>query len=129
MNVATKVGFFQQISNDLYAAYLAFKNPETPVVSKVLMVASLLYVIFPFDFLPDLIPILGWLDDIGIATILIKASTATVPAHIMEPAQEEANVQNKKVLRWVFIAMGVLFTLTVVLGVSLIAALLKFIFG
>lgn len=129
MNVATKIGFFQQISNDLYAAYLAFKNPETPVVSKVLMVASLLYVIFPFDFLPDLIPVLGWLDDIGIATVLIKASTATVPAHIMQPAQEEANVQNKKVLRWVFIAMGVLFTLTVVLGVSLIAALLKFIFG
>src|SRR4051794_5355413 len=30
---------------------------------------ALLYVVWPFDFVPDAIPIVGWLDDLGILTL------------------------------------------------------------
>lgn len=31
-----------------------------------LMVMALLYTISPIDFIPDIFPVLGWLDDIGV---------------------------------------------------------------
>ena len=43
-----------------------FRDPRVPVWKKAVPVLALLYVISPFDFVPDLIPGLGQLDDIGI---------------------------------------------------------------
>ena len=37
---------------------------RVPVLSKLIIPAGLVYIISPFDLLPDIIPILGWLDDI-----------------------------------------------------------------
>lgn len=38
-----------------------------------IVVLGLLYVISPIDLLPDVIPVLGWCDDIGVIGIVIKA--------------------------------------------------------
>jgi uncharacterized membrane protein YkvA (DUF1232 family) len=34
--------------------------------TKLTLLFTIAYVIFPLDFLPDFIPVLGWLDDLGI---------------------------------------------------------------
>lgn len=36
---------------------------------KALLVAALVYLLWPIDLLPDIAPIIGWLDDLGGATI------------------------------------------------------------
>jgi uncharacterized membrane protein YkvA (DUF1232 family) len=35
-------------------------------MNPVAIVLCLLYVLSPIDFLPDVIPVVGWLDDIGV---------------------------------------------------------------
>lgn len=40
-------------------------------VEKVLIVAALLYLISPVDFVPDWIPVAGILDDAGVATLVL----------------------------------------------------------
>lgn len=38
---------------------------------KLALVAAVLYVLFPLDLIPDLVPIYGWLDDAGVATLAL----------------------------------------------------------
>jgi uncharacterized membrane protein YkvA (DUF1232 family) len=42
-----------------------FIDPKTDWKPKLLVVLALLYLLWPLDLLPDVAPILGWLDDIG----------------------------------------------------------------
>jgi uncharacterized membrane protein YkvA (DUF1232 family) len=43
----------------------------TPLAPRLLAVAALAYVLFPLDLIPDVIPVVGWLDDIGITALLL----------------------------------------------------------
>jgi uncharacterized membrane protein YkvA (DUF1232 family) len=50
----------------------------------VLIVAALLYLIAPIDAVPDVIQIAGWLDDVGVAGMVLdyldrKAAAGRVP--------------------------------------------------
>ena len=39
---------------------------------KVLVLGALIYLISPFDLIPDAIPVIGWLDDIGVASLVLQ---------------------------------------------------------
>jgi uncharacterized membrane protein YkvA (DUF1232 family) len=51
---------------DLLAMTRLFRDRDASLLSKLLVVATIAYVVFPLDAVPDAIPILGWLDDVGI---------------------------------------------------------------
>jgi len=42
------------------------KDPQVRTWRKLAGVAALAYVVLPIDAIPDVIPILGWLDDVGV---------------------------------------------------------------
>jgi uncharacterized membrane protein YkvA (DUF1232 family) len=42
------------------------RDPRIHWMSKLIPIAGLAYVLFPFDFLPDLAPVVGQIDDVGI---------------------------------------------------------------
>lgn len=46
--------------------------PPSKFGALVLMMMALLYLVSPIDFVPDIIPVLGWLDDIGIVSFAGK---------------------------------------------------------
>jgi uncharacterized membrane protein YkvA (DUF1232 family) len=56
------------------------RDPSAPKASKVLTLLTLVYVLSPLDLLPEmLVPLLGWLDDVGItaAALAFVAAQAT----------------------------------------------------
>jgi uncharacterized membrane protein YkvA (DUF1232 family) len=61
-----KIPFFSRIYSGL------MKHPR---YRWVLIGASLLYLVSPIDFSPDLIPIVGWIDDGVVATLLATGIT------------------------------------------------------
>ena len=46
-----------------------FFSRGTPVLPKLAAVLALAYVVWPVDLIPDVAPVLGWLDDAGFATL------------------------------------------------------------
>ncbi len=42
----------------------AARNKNHPKASRVAAALGVLYLLFPFDFLPDLMPFVGWIDDL-----------------------------------------------------------------
>jgi uncharacterized membrane protein YkvA (DUF1232 family) len=40
------------------------RNPRVSKLPKFLVVAAILYILMPVDFVPDVAPVVGWLDDI-----------------------------------------------------------------
>lgn len=49
----------------------AWRDPRTPWAARVLLIAAGVYVVLPFDLVPDLIPIMGWIDDLAIVPIAL----------------------------------------------------------
>ncbi|MBD2027121.1 YkvA family protein [Leptolyngbya sp. FACHB-711] len=60
----------------------------------VVIAASLLYIVSPVDFVTDMIPIVGWLDDRLIASILVtEASQLLLEQLKNRKAKNQAEVQ------------------------------------
>ncbi len=69
-------------AEDLVAAYLCAFDPETSWRVKAILLAALAYFVLPIDFLPDIIPGLGFSDDAAVlATALKLVADAITPAH------------------------------------------------
>jgi uncharacterized membrane protein YkvA (DUF1232 family) len=49
------------------------RDPDVPIVSKVLLAGLLAYVAMPFDVVPDFIPVAGQLDDAIIVTLVLRS--------------------------------------------------------
>lgn len=43
-----------------------FRDPRVSVLAKALLVATLAYVVWPLDIIPDFLPVIGEMDDLGI---------------------------------------------------------------
>ena len=56
---------------------------RVPVWSKLIIPGGLVYVLSPIDFLPDIIPILGWLDDIIAIVITLTLFLLSIPSDIL----------------------------------------------
>jgi uncharacterized membrane protein YkvA (DUF1232 family) len=54
-----------------------FTSPSVPAWKKLFGVAAVVYVISPLDILPDAMPVIGWLDDVGVLGLLWAAIAGT----------------------------------------------------
>lgn len=43
-----------------------FKDKDVSALKKLLALFAVLYVVSPVDAVPDVIPLMGWLDDVGV---------------------------------------------------------------
>lgn len=51
--------------------YRFLLDKRTDWKPKALLVAAIIYLLWPIDLVPDFIPVLGWLDDIGVGSLAL----------------------------------------------------------
>ncbi len=67
-----KVGRKISFVKDIKALYSYMKDPYISWHRKTIVVSALLYFILPIDAVPDIAPLIGYLDDLGVITAVIK---------------------------------------------------------
>lgn len=70
-----------------------WKDPRTPRSAKLVLGATVAYLLSPIDIIPDFIPVLGHLDDAIIVPLGIVLAWALVPRHIWREHSERLTAE------------------------------------
>jgi uncharacterized membrane protein YkvA (DUF1232 family) len=86
--VATKLPF----TEDLLAAYYCAFDKETPRHVQAALLGAVAYFILPFDFVPDMLPVLGFTDDAAVLATALRL----VASHITDDHRQAARAALKR---------------------------------
>ena len=57
----------------------AFWAPETPLYLKAATLFAAFYLVNPFDIVPDVIPLIGWVDDLVLIPLMVSLIVSRLP--------------------------------------------------
>jgi uncharacterized membrane protein YkvA (DUF1232 family) len=80
----------QKLKRQIWALFLAWKDPATPWSARIIIAATIAYAVSPIDLIPDFIPVLGQLDDLVILPGLILLAIRLIPADVAARCRREA---------------------------------------
>ncbi len=109
---------------EVYALYLASKDPRVPLYAKVFAACVVGYAFSPIDLIPDPIPILGYLDDLVLIPLGVMLAIKMIPSVVLVECRDQAREvmkQGKPVNRtaavviitiWLFMALLLILLVT-----------------
>lgn len=105
----------KRLKSEIPAVYLAPKDKQTPLPTKILAGITVGCALSPIDLIPDFIPVLGYLDDMLILPALAALTIRLIPPEVMERCRREAEGmwENGKPKRWYYAIPIVVFWLLV----------------
>ena len=62
----------------LTAVWRFFSDRDAPAALKLLFLLCAVYVLAPADLVPDVLPVVGWLDDLGVAALALGFLLRTI---------------------------------------------------
>ena len=68
-----------RLRNETYALYLAYRDPRTPWYARLFAACVVAYAFSPVDLIPDVIPVLGYLDDFLLVPLGSQGLRAAFP--------------------------------------------------
>jgi len=81
-------------AEDLLSAYYCAFDLRTPRHVQAALLGAIAYFILPFDFIPDMLPVLGFTDDAAVLATAIRL----VAAHITVEHREAARTKLKRIV-------------------------------
>jgi len=88
---------------EVYAIYLAYKDPRVPWYARILAVCVVGYAFSPIDLIPDPIPIIGYLDDLILVPLGIFLALKMIPKDVMSEYRGQAKliILKGKPVNWI----------------------------
>lgn len=78
------------VRGDARLLWFALKHPQAPGWLKLGAVGIVLYLLSPVDLIPDVVPVLGVVDDLVLIPLAIRFLLNRLPAHVRTAAQAAA---------------------------------------
>ncbi len=80
----------KQLKADIYAIYLAGRDPRVPWYAMLLALLVAAYALSPIDLIPDFIPVVGHLDDLVLVPLGIALTRRLIPAPVWADCRARA---------------------------------------
>lgn len=93
------IRLFKLTGREAAVLWYACRNPGTPLFIKIGALLIGLYIVSPIDFIPDGLPILGWVDDVTLLAFAIPAILKLIPEAVLGNARLAAE---NRFTRWAF---------------------------
>ncbi len=121
-------GWARTLKREVYALYLAYKDPRVPWYARVFAGCVVAYAFSPIDLIPDFIPVIGYLDDLIVVPLGIALAVRMIPATVLTECREESHraMAADKPVNWVAASIIVaVWLLLAGLGVLLVLRLVR----
>jgi uncharacterized membrane protein YkvA (DUF1232 family) len=79
------------LKRDTLTLALALSSPQVPWYAKLIAAGVVIYALSPIDLIPDMIPILGYLDDLLLLPLGIALAIRLIPPTILVQLREQAH--------------------------------------
>jgi uncharacterized membrane protein YkvA (DUF1232 family) len=106
----------QRLKLEVYALYLAYKDPRVPWYARLFAACVAGYAFSPIDLIPDPIPILGYLDDLVLIPLGVLLARRMIPDVVLAECREKAKDLAERPTNW--LAAGVIIALWVLLAAA-----------
>ena len=83
----------QLLKRDVYALYLACRDPRVPLLARVLAAGVAAYAFSPIDLIPDFIPVLGYLDDLIVVPLGVLLVLRMIPPPVLADCRARAEAE------------------------------------
>jgi uncharacterized membrane protein YkvA (DUF1232 family) len=83
-HLRSQVHLLRTVINRARLVWQLMRDPRVPGYLKALPVAILIYLALPVDLLPDIAPLLGQVDDLGVLIVGIESFIALCPLEVVE---------------------------------------------
>lgn len=88
--LARLTAWARAVRRDVFALYLAGRDPRVPWHAKAIAIFAAAYALSPIDLIPDFIPVIGYLDDLIILPLLIVLAVRLIPDEVMTALRDAA---------------------------------------
>ena len=112
----------RRLKVEVYALYLAYKDPRVPWYARVFAAVVVGYAFSPIDLIPDPVPVLGYLDDLILIPLGIALAIKMIPPPVLAECREKArNAKDRPVSKVAAVVVVVVWFTLAALAVWLVA--------
>jgi uncharacterized membrane protein YkvA (DUF1232 family) len=118
----------RELQTEVYAMYLAYKDPRVPWYARVLAACVVGYAFSPIDLIPDPIPVLGYLDDLVLIPLGVAVAIKMIPPAVLAECRDQAREvmkQGKPVSRAAAVVIIAIWVLLAALAIVLVRRLMR----
>ncbi|WP_271271483.1 YkvA family protein [Aliamphritea hakodatensis] len=87
-NKLKDISHLEDILHEAILLYVLLTDADVPVWAKAIVISALVYLIDPIDAMPDILPLVGYLDDLAVITAALKALHSQVWPHHHAQAEQ-----------------------------------------
>jgi len=80
----------RKLKQETYAIYIACKDPRVPWYARLLAGVVVAYAFSPIDLIPDIIPVIGYLDDLILVPLGIALVIKLIPPAVLQDCRQQA---------------------------------------
>ncbi len=81
----------RMLGRDALVLWFACRHPATPPFARLAAFMLALYLVNPFDLIPDWLPLLGWIDDATLLALMLPLLLRLMPPAVRSDAQDAAS--------------------------------------